>query len=333
MPPVTHWFSTGSTLLDLAISEKLSGGIPGGRITHLFGKESTAKTVVAAEILGSVQRQNGKAHLIDAEGTFDLERAQNLYGIRTEESSFVYTSPFVEHKEYKYPETIEDLFENYLEAVIEDQKGLKTHAVIVVDSLAALTSRKEEFADLDSQGYGATRAKCLSIAFRKYVKHLASANISLVFVDQTRQAIGQMFGDKNKTSSGEAIKFYASTRVQLSLDHKIKNKKKRITGVSINFRVIKNKVGCPFRYGRFPVVFNMGLDDVTSLVEWLKEETTVKGKRSFVYKDKSFGSVAACVDYIEDGELEGELQQEAATLWHKVHADPVRKPRRRIERI
>ena len=156
LSPITHWLSTGCTILDLAIADKLPGGFPAGRISHLYGAESTAKTVLAAEPLGSAQRQGGKAYMVDAEWTFDMDRATRYYGLDVADP---------EKWSISRPSTVEELFDVQIPDAIDEIVELPV-AAMAVDSLSALPSSAEEESMGKLKGYGATRARRLSTAFR-----------------------------------------------------------------------------------------------------------------------------------------------------------------------
>ena len=159
--PVEKWLSTGCTLLDLAIADRLPVGFPVGRVSHVYGKESTAKSVLAQEPLGSVQRQGGKAFFADAEFTLDTGRAQSIFGIDTTDE---------EKWHYSTPSSVEILFDTdiagALASIEEEEIEL---AAMSIDSLSSLPSETEKNEELDKAGYGTIRARQLSRAFRKFL--------------------------------------------------------------------------------------------------------------------------------------------------------------------
>ena len=311
LPPVSDYLSTGCTILDLSISDRLDGGFGVGRISHIWGKESTAKSILSLEPLGCSQRKGGTATLVDSEGTLDFDRAKNLFGVDTDKLNYISAED-----EGIEELTIEYLFDNIIYDCIKNSKKGKPSA-LTVDSLSAITSGME----LDNNdAYGASRAKGMSAGFRKNIWALSKSNLSLIFVDQTRQKIGVTFGKKDTFSGGEALKFYASTRIQVSNFSKIKNKYDKVIGVMIAFEIDKNKIAPPFRSGKFRLLFDYGIDDIGTNLIWLKENdplyTAKKGFYTFDDKAYRFDTL---VKYIEDNNLEEVLRKEVYRIWKIIY--------------
>ena len=322
LSPVTHWLSTGCTILDLAIANQLPGGFAGGRISHVYGPESSAKSVLAQEPLGSAQRQGGEAWFADAEFTLDLQRA-GLFGLTV-------TDPDTFH--YHNPASIEELFDTQIKAALKGRKIDSPPGAFSVDSLSALPSKAELEDGLEKTGFGMTRAKQMSRAFRKFILPLSQANLALIFIDQTRDDVGNPF-NKYTVSGGNALKFYASTRVLLEHKGVVKNASKKVIGVKIGFKVAKNKVAPPFREGTFVLMFDYGIDSVSTNLEWLRENSTedTKDKGSwYTFGDRKVGPgiVKASIS-VEDENLEAELEQAVWDRWKEVYETPARKPRER----
>jgi len=315
LAPVTHWLSTGSTLLNLAISDRPGGGFPAGRISQVYGPNSTAKTVLAIEPLGSAQRQGGRAFFEDAEFTFDENRARSLFGVDVDSPEW----------SYRNPTSIEELFDANISKAIETIGKKTDHPHFMsVDSLSSLPSAAEIGKDLEDTGYGTSRAKQFSTAFRKYIWPLNAANLGVLFVDQSRINISG-YGEKLVTSGGEALKFYASVRVKVTLAKKLINRNKIVEGVQIHFQVVKNKVASPFREGDFRFIFDYGIDDIGSNLEWLKED------EGGWYK---FGELKAqgldkMVRLIEKEEKEAELVEAVEDKWRELYPPSDRKPKKR----
>ena len=349
LPPCRYYLSTGSTLLDLAISGRYPGGVGSGRVTQIYGDTSTAKTLLLQEILGSAQRLGGTAVFEDAEHTLDFHRAENLFGLHVgawvddSVQAEMSSGPLVDAAKvdpkfvYRTPVSIEQLYDDEIGGMLELIKGehVLSPVAMGVDSLSALPSIKEIDSRLDDGTYGTSRAKMFSQAFRKYVHPMAELNLTVVGIDQTRENIGVAFGDKTTTSGGKAMGFYASTRVLLKHTDYIKNKHKQVVGVKIRFTIKKNKIAPPFRNGFIHILFDYGIDDVTANLEWLKDNPiegcplNVKGAW-WNWGDKRMGQGPdAAVKFVEDEGMEKAVEQEVARVWDIVHETPDRKPRER----
>lgn len=281
LPSCRYYLPTGSTLLDLAIADRLPGGAGGGRVIHIYGDNSTAKTVLAQTIAGSAQRAGGVAIYEDAECTLEFGRC-GLFGLAVggwvddaalaEEESFDKAVARDPHFVYRQPNRIEDLWDTDVAGalkVIEAGK-IKTPVAMVVDTMSALADRIEQTDDLDKAGYNMSRAKLLSKAFRKYLSRMAKAGLTLVCIDQTRDKVDAVFGPKHTVSGGKAIFFYSSTRIFLKYRGTLLNRSDKKIGIRVGFEVEKNKVATPFHCGEFRLLFDYGIDDVASNLEWLR---------------------------------------------------------------
>ena len=280
LAPCRYYLSTGCTILDLAISGRYPGGVGGGRVSHFYGDASTAKSVIVQQILGAAQRAGGYAILEDAEQTFDFDRAK-LFGLDVDgwtglededkklEEAIKRSSKFC----YRLPLSIEQLYDEEIGQAIElIEKGKLPHnTVIGIDSVSALPSKEEQEGGVEGAGYGTSRAKVFSRAFRKYIGRMASCGLTVILIDQIREKIGVMFGKKHAVSGGKAKDFYASTQVLLTNRGKIKNKYGQVIGVEIGFEVEKNKIYVPFLSGQFRLLFDIGIDDVGTNLVWLRE--------------------------------------------------------------
>ena len=324
LPPVSHYLSTGCTILDLAVADKFPGGFAGGRVTHIFGPESTAKTVLAQEPLGAAQRASGIAHFVDVEYTLDHDRA-SLFGLKCEGDSW----------EESHPKSVEELFDIVIAGFLSGRRPDNPPAAISIDSLSALPSEKELEENLTDGGYGTTRARQLSTAFRKYIRRLATSNVATIWIDQTREDISKPYYALT-VSGGKALSFYASTRVEVSHKGKITNVHDKVIGVRIGFKVTKNKIGPPFREGEFRLLFDYGIDDVGTNLEWLKENTNESKSHWFSVPDshseggiKNLPGLSKAIEFVEENSLEAEVQDAVWEAWKKVHAQPERKPKSR----
>lgn len=329
LEPVKYWLSTGCTILDLSISGGYPGGFAAGRISHIYGPESSAKSVLVAEPMGSAQRQGGRAYMVDAENTFDFSRA-GLFGLNVNENfDIVSSTDSTFSKEPPEQIVIEDLFDLYFQKAIEDSKADSSCPYAVgIDSLSAIPSREEMEKELGS-GYGTTRAKMLSAGFRQKIWKLSRCNLALIFIDQTRDAVGSMY-KASTVSGGNALKFYASTRLHVNTESKILNKHKKVVGINVHFKVEKNKIAPPHKEGSFRLLFDYGIDDIGTNLMWLKNnDPDYPGSKGSWFAVpsvvKKFNSLDVAVTYVEDHNLEKKVIKHVVSVWNVIHARIERK--------
>jgi recombination protein RecA len=322
LAPVTDYLSTGCTLLDLAIADRLPGGFGCGRISHIWGPESSAKSVLVAEPLGAVQRKGGRAYLVDSEGTFDFGRA-HLFGV--DGNALEYTDNLGENEI-----TVEYLFNNVFSVAEKDALENGIPSAVGIDSMSAIPSDKEAEEDTEKSGYGTGRAQLMSLGFRKHIGALSRSNVSLIFIDQARENLTGM-GKKYVFSGGQALRFYASTRVYVEKKGNILNRHKRIVGVEVYFRVEKNKIAPPFREGTFCLLFDYGIDNIQTNLKWLKEnDPNISAKSSWFEVpgvSKKFQTIDAAIEYVEKNQLEDELDDAVYSVWRELY-EPVERKRR-----
>ena len=360
LPPVRFFLSTGSTILDLAISGRYPGGVGSGRVTQIIGNNSTAKSVISKEIMGSAQRAGGTAIEEDAEFTPDFDRAE-LFGLDVgdwvkedvqldgPDKTMKDAQRYAEGYLYRNPASIEEVFDDEISGAVDlidgvwgKKKGLPRMpqpVVMSVDTFTALPSCDETDEALEGASYNTVRAKRMSAGFRKWLKPIATHDLTVVAVDHIRDNVGVIFGPKWTTSGGKAMQQYASTRIFLARDKTgdIKNKHEKLIGIKVKFSVVKNKIAPPHREGFFFVVFDYGVDDVRSNLEWLKENDDavddskfVKAGSWFSWGDLALGQgMGAAIAGIEKNSLEEEVRQEVVRIWNVVHEPPERKPRQR----
>lgn len=259
---VNEFVSSGSSILDLAISNRKDGGFPVGRITEITGLEQSGKSLLAAHALANTQKKGGMAICIDTENAFPPD---------------FFTAVGIDLKKMLYisVETIEEVFEA-IETVIEqvrssDKKRLVT---IVVDSVAGVSHKQELEGDYDKDGYATTKAIIISKAMRKITNFVGRERICLIFTNQLRTKMGVSFGDPWTTSGGKAIAYHSSVRIRLK---NIGNIKAKFNGVEQNVGkktsayVFKNRLGPPERGCDYEVFYASGIDNYSSWFNVLKE--------------------------------------------------------------
>ena len=261
---VTDWISTGSTMLDLAISNKPNGGVAVGKITELNGLEGSGKSLIGSHLLVSTQKKDGIAVYIDTESAVSQEFLRAI-GVNTKNMLYVHL------------ETVEEIFDTIETIVTKIRESNKDKLVtILVDSLAAASTKVEMDADFDKDGWATAKAIIISKAMRKVTQMIARQKVALVFTNQLRQKLGVMFGDPWTTSGGKALPFHASTRVRLKNAGQIKDTKKNTIGIKIKAQVIKNRLGPPMRTADFPLYFDTGIDNYGSWLNIMKEHKLLK---------------------------------------------------------
>jgi recombination protein RecA len=280
---ITGWVSSGATMLDVAVSNRPFGGFPIGRITEITGLEQSGKSLLSAHVLAETQKQGGVAVLIDTETAVSREFFD---AIGVDVSKLLYITA----------DTVEDIFET-IDTIIEQvRKGDKDKLVtIVVDSVAAASTKRELEADYDKDGYATDKAIIISKALRKITNVIGRQKITLVFTNQLRQKMNAMaFSDPWTTSGGKAIAFHASVRLRLASTGKIKAKddkgNERIVGIKVRANVIKNRLGPPLRSADFDIFFDRGIDNYGAWLGAMKDYNFVKqGGAWYTYVDTETG--------------------------------------------
>ncbi len=280
---VNGWISTGAAMMDVAISNRPYGGIPVGRITEITGLEQSGKSLLSAHILAETQKQGGVAVLIDTETAVSREFFD---AIGVDVSKLLYVSV----------DTVEDIFET-IETIIEKVRTSEKDKLvtIVVDSVAAASTKKEMESDYDKDGYATDKAIIISKAMRKITNVIGRQKIAVIFTNQLRQKLGVMFGDPWTTSGGKALAFHASVRLRLKNVGQIKTKvggQDKIVGISVRAQVVKNRLGPPLRSADFEIYFDRGIDNYGSWLTVLKDNKLVKqGGAWYEYVDTDTGEV------------------------------------------
>ena len=278
---LTEWISTGSSLLDLAISNRANGGLPIGRITEITGMEASGKSLIAAQLLANTQKKGGLAVYIDTENAMN---EKFLTAIGMDISKMLYIQL----------ETVEDIFEVIENIILKVKESDKNRLVsIAVDSVAAATTKIEQSQDYDKEGWATSKAIILSKGMRKITQLIGRERVCLIFTNQLREKLGVMFGDKYTTSGGKAIQFHASCRLRLKAVGQIKalvNGKEQVIGIKTKAKVVKNRMGPPLREAEFNIYFESGIDDYGGWLQVLKDYDLVKqGGSWYTYIDDETG--------------------------------------------
>ena len=261
---IKDFISTGSSMLDLAISNKPNGGIAVGRITEINGLESSGKSLLGAHMLAETQKKGGVAVYIDTETSVSQEFLE-VIGIDMNKMLYLHL------------ETVEDIFEAIEEIVTKVRESDKDRLVtILVDSLAAATTKVELEADFDKDGWATAKAIIISKAMRKITQMIGRQKVALVFTNQLRQKLGVMFGDPWTTSGGKALPFHASTRIRLKNMGQIKDTGKNVLGMKCRAQIVKNRLGPPLRHADYDMYFDRGIDNYGAWLTVLKEHKLVK---------------------------------------------------------
>lgn len=263
---VTEWLSTGCLALDAI----MGGGLPIGRVTEMYGENSSGKSLIATQVAALAQANGVTVGYVDTESAVSKEMMEIL-GVKLDE--LVYTSP----------DTVEEVFTFFQDMVDAKEKVAEDSILLLIwDSIAATSAMQEMDADPGKANYG-IHAKVISQGFRKFCREISKKRVCVLALNQIRQKIGVMYGDNVATFGGLAMSFHASVRVELDVVSKIKidlaNKKKRIVGMNTKAIVKKNKVAVPFREATLPIHFGSGIDDAASAFLYLldNEFLTRKG--------------------------------------------------------
>jgi recombination protein RecA len=258
---------TGAINLDAAIGV---GGIPKGRITEIYGPESSGKTTLCLHLVANIQQAGGVAAFVDAEHALDIDYAKKL-GVD------------VENLLVSQPDTGEQALE-----IVEILVRSGAVDLVVIDSVAALVPKAEIEGEMGDSHVG-LQARLMSQALRKLAGAINRSNCAVVFINQLREKIGVMFGNPETTTGGKALKFYASVRLDIRRIGPVKDRE-NVVGNHVRVKVVKNKVAPPFKQAEFDIMFDEGISHTSLLVDIAAEAGIIqKSGAWYSYGDQRIG--------------------------------------------
>jgi recombination protein RecA len=285
--------STGAMSLDVA----LGGGIPRGRVVEIFGPESSGKTTLTLHVIAEAQKKGGQAAFIDAEHALDPDYARRI-GVD------------IDNLLVSQPDSGEQALE-----IIDSLVRTNAIDVIVVDSVAALTPRAEIEGEMGDAHMG-LQARLMSQALRKLTSTISKSKTTVIFINQLRMKLGIMFGNPETTTGGNALKFYASMRMDIRSVGKIEEgtgDAKEVKGIRVRVKVVKNKIAPPFKLAEFDIMYNSGISYIGDLIDLAtRYEITRKSGAFYTYKELKLGQGRENVKsfLIENEKVTKEIEKE-----------------------
>ncbi|ARN78498.1 recombinase RecA [Nonlabens spongiae] len=293
--------STGSLALDAALGV---GGYPRGRVVEIYGPESSGKTTLTLHAIAECQKEGGIAAFIDAEHAFDRFYAEKL-GIDLD--NLIISQP-------DNGEQALEIAENLIRSGAID--------IIVIDSVAALTPKSEIEGEMGDSKMG-LHARLMSQALRKMTATISKTNCTVIFINQLREKIGVMFGNPETTTGGNALKFYASVRLDIRRSTQIKDSSGNVLGNKTRVKIVKNKVAPPFRTAEFDIMYGEGVSKLGEIIDLgVNYEIINKAGSWFSYEDTKLGQGRDAVKAIlkDNPDLMDELDKKIAEAMKAVES-------------